>query len=279
MKHMTERKQSIYIAATLLFMMLFMLIAEAFSGFGRITLELPAVHESVKVSDASRIATGIDFGTAENTADAVHAIVKTAHETLDGDAASESINALGSIPLSTYYKIAVSSGRAYALTDAERDTVAAVCQLEVIGNNAYIEQFEREELKYYEMLAVAQVIRNRLGNEYFPDTVDGVVYDSKLGAGGKRVYQFATSPYILYCKPSNEAYAAVDEVFSDGISVMPENYLYFCATWNESRFQNNNIAILKYLSNEMDYDKIVADETTFYAGVTIEENIRNGYEF
>lgn len=185
---------------------------------------------------------------------------------------------LSNVPQSTLYSIAVEYGEPYELTESERKTIASAVQLEVLGKYSEATQFEHPELKYYEMLAVAQVVRNRLLDESFPNDVKTVIYDSSYTKKGL-VYQFSTSPYIKGTEPTELAYEAVDEVFEQGACVLPEDYFYFCATWRESRFEQNNRAVLRFLGTLGEYDKIRADATTFYAGVTIAENKAAGYVF
>ncbi len=165
-----------------------------------------------------------------------------------------------------------------SISDYERRLIAATVQLEVLGKYSTADQFARPDLKYFEMLAVAQIIKNRLKNDRFPSDIETIICASATTANGT-VYQFSTSPYLSTTNPSALAYTAVDEVFEKGINVLPDDYLFFCATWHESAFEVSNRQILKFIGSAGTYDKIVADATTFYASVTIQENINNGYVF
>ncbi|MBQ7822261.1 MAG: cell wall hydrolase [Clostridia bacterium] len=183
------------------------------------------------------------------------------------------------VPQSMLYNIALTDTvKPVEITEAEREMIAATIQLEVLGKYSRADQFARPDLKYYEMLAVAQIIRNRLESDNFPDDIKTVIYDSSYTKKGL-VYQFSTSPYVYGTDPSELAYTAVDEVFGDGISVLPDDYYYFCASWRESRFEINNRSVLRFVGSVGEFDKIVADATTFYAGVTMQENINAGYVF
>ncbi len=183
------------------------------------------------------------------------------------------------VPQNVLYNIALTDTvLPVEITQAEREMIAATIQLEVLGKYSRADQFERPDLKYYEMLAVAQIIRNRLNSDIFPDDIKTVICDSSYTSHGL-VYQFSTSPYLRGVNPSELAYVAVDEVFGDGISVLPDDYYYFCASWRENRFEINNRSVLRFLGDVGKYDKIIADATTFYAGITMQENIHAGYVF
>lgn len=203
---------------------------------------------------------------------------KKQSSSLDSVTCNEDSNALSNVSQSLIFSIAGDYSSPISITESERKMIAAAVQLEVLGKYSEAYQFERPDLKYYEMLAVAQIVRNRYESDSFPDDIKTVIYDSSYTSKGK-VYQFSTSPYISGVEPTDLAYAAVDEVFSDGFTVIPEDYYYFCASWRESRFEVNNRSVLKFVGSIGDFDKITADATTFYAGVTIDENKANGYVF
>lgn len=190
----------------------------------------------------------------------------------------ETCERIGDISWSMYYDIAATVKEPVDISAAERDMLASALQLEVLGKYSRVDQFENPGLKYYELLAVAQIVRNRLESGMFPDNIEEILYDSHMTQKGM-VYQFSTSPYIKSTKATELAYEAVDEVFSEGVCVLPDDFYYFCASWRESRFEINNRSVLRFLGDAGQYDKIVADATTFYAGVTMSENIRNGYVF
>lgn len=202
----------------------------------------------------------------------------TAHDSVTPDSGILAPDAENSPLEADMFGIAYTLSDTIDITDAELELIAATVQLEVLGKYSTADQFENPDLKYFEMLAVAQVIRNRLLSDSFPSDIKTVICASEYKATG-RVYQFSTSPYLSSTNPSELAYTAAREVFGHGVTVLPEDYLYFCATWRESAFQINNRAVLKYIGEIGDFDKIVADATTFYAGVTMEENIKSGYVF
>ena len=202
----------------------------------------------------------------------------TQHNTSVSDSAVATPLSLENALEADIFGIAYTLSDPVEITESEKEMIAATIQLEVLGKYSRADQFENPDLKYYEMLAVAQVIRNRLLSDMFPSDVYSIIHASEEKPTG-RVYQFSTSPYISSTSPSALAYTAVDEVFDHGVSVLPEDYCYFCATWREAAFEINNRAVLKYVGDVEDFDKIVADATTFYAAVTMAENIKNGYVF
>lgn len=274
---MTEIKRSFYVLVAFMAVLVFLPLFRA-NGFERSAVSDLALSHGLTTRVLLQVGSRAD-GQIVESVENVHAIaLSSSPASTELPHASECSDELSDIPQSTLYSIAVEYGEPYELTESERKTIASAVQLEVLGRYSEATQFERPELKYYEMLAVAQVVRNRLLDESFPNDVKTVIYDSSYTKKGL-VYQFSTSPYIKGTEPTELAYAAVDEVFEQGVAVLPEDYFYFCATWRESRFEQNNRAVLRFLGALGEYDKIRADATTFYAGVTIAENQAVGYVF
>ena len=274
---MTEIKRSFYVLIAFMAILVFMPLLKS-ADFMRSTVsDYTLSHGLVsKVLILSNEPANADI---VQRAESVHALSvnNSPKNAIEADVCSASVS-ISHVPQSTLFGIASTSASPMEITEKEREMIAAAVQLEVLGKYSTADQFERPDLKYYEMLAVAQIVRNRILNENFPDDIKTVIYDSSYTKKGL-VYQFSTSPYIYGTEPSELAYAAVDEVFNDGVTVLPDDYYYFCATWREDRFEINNRSVLKFLGSVGDYDKIVADATTFYAGVTIDENKKSGYVF
>ncbi len=273
---MTAIKRSFYIALAVLAVLLTVPFITSFEFYG---------SNMASVTRSTELAAGIlltrsqapDIKAADSLSD-VHALARTSHSgSYQSDVMSPE-EALGDVPYSTTFNIAVNYSNPVEITEAEKNMIAATVQLEVIGKYSKIYQFENPDLKYYEMLAVAQIIRNRMGNPYFPSTPAEIIHH-KMYKDGALLYQFATSPDVSSTTPSAAALDAVSEVFDDGASVLPDDYVYFCATWRESGFEMNNSPVLKFVGNADDYDKIVADATTFYAGVTMKDNIAHNYVY
>lgn len=275
---MTEIKRSLYI---LVFSMALIVFLPMLRSADSISVYVPGVDLSQPFVSSTLF--GIGVKADSNIASDVLSI----HELSENDAclslpnlqADKPVEALAHMPQSMLYNIAVTDTLLpVEITEKEREMIAATVQLEVLGKYSRADQFARPDLKYYEMLAVAQIVRNRLVSDIFPDDINTVICDSRYTKNGL-VYQFSTSPYLRMTSPTELAYAAVDEVFGDGISVLPDDYYYFCATWRENRFEINNRPVLRFLGTVGEYDKIVADATTFYAGITMQENINAGYVF
>ena len=273
---MTAIKRSFYIVMAVLAILLSVPFITSFEFYG---------SNMVSVAKSSELAAGVmlarsmtpDMEVAESFED-IHALALTSHSDSIASALMAPETALGDTPYSTTFNIAVRYNEPVEITEAEKIMIAATIQLEVIGKYSNIYQFENSDLKYYEMLAVAQIIRNRMSNPYFPSTPAEIIHH-KMWKDGALLYQFATSPEVSSTTPSQAALDAVSEVFDDGASVLPDDYVYFCATWRESGFEMNNSPVLKYVGDAGDYDKIVADATTFYAGVTMKDNIAHNYVY
>ncbi len=275
---MTEIKRSFYILIAFAAILLLFPLYNSARVVGNVNFDNTVVKQTL-VSSVVVTSSHTSDAPVSTSANGIHGIVAKGAPSVSSPAvAGDLCKPLSDVSWSTTYGIATKEGSSIKITNAEREMIAAAAQLEVLGKYSRADQFENPDLKYYELLAVAQIVRNRLESENFPDDIKTILYDSKTTASGK-VYQFSTSPYIKSTAPSELAYAAVDEVFDDGVSVLPDDYYYFCATWRESRFEINNRCVLRFLKDAGDYDKIVADATTFYAGVTMNENIANGYVF
>ncbi len=150
-----------------------------------------------------------------------------------------------------------------SVSDEEVKLTAAIIQLEVMGNGSELESFDDTTLKYWEMLAVAMCIRNRAESSHFPDTIKEVILDS-VTIDGRTYYQFSPATALDTCTPTDEALAAAREVLCDGVTVLADNYYYFCASSIENRFeQNNSYSLIK---TDTGYAKVRGDTTTFYAG-------------
>ncbi len=273
---MTAIKRSFYIVMAVLAILLSVPFITSFEFYG---------SNMVSVAKSSELATGVmltssmtpDTKAAESFED-IHALAMTSHSSTEASAANIPETSLGDTPYSTTFNIAVRYDDPVEITEAEKIMIAATVQLEVVGKYSKIYQFENPDLKYYEMLAVAQIIRNRMNSPYFPSTPSEIIH-YKLFKDGETVYQFSTSPAVASTTPTQAALDAVSEVFDDGVSVLPDDYVYFCATWRESGFEVNNKPVLKFVGEAEDYDKIVADATTFYAGVTMRDNINHNYVY
>lgn len=150
---------------------------------------------------------------------------------------------------------------------SEEDIIltATVIQLEVMGNGSSLYRFEDVQEKYWEMLSVAQCIRNRAASRYFPSSPKGVIVQSHTTPSGKVIYQFSPAEKLARFTPTKEAVIAAREVLINGVTVLPSNYYYFCATRIEESFERGN-AYSFVLKEDGTYDKIQGHLTTFYAG-------------
>ena len=153
----------------------------------------------------------------------------------------------------------------YTITEEELMMAAKVVQLEVMGDGSSLYGFEDIQEKYWEMLSVAQCIRNRVESRKFPSSVKEVITQSHTGARGQTVYQFYPADQLAPYVPSEEAIIAAREVLVDGISVLPTNYYFFCATRITDTFEFYNDYMLEKTADGV-YDKIEGHLTTFYAG-------------
>lgn len=163
--------------------------------------------------------------------------------------------------LGVTYTVLQSNGR---ISEEELIYVATIIQLEVMGDGSELYDFDDSKLKYWEMLAVAQCIRNRVKDNKFPNDVSSVIFASHK-VGQRTVYQFSSAEVLKKYTPTDEAIEAARDVFQNGITVIPENYFYFCATKIEDRFEKINASCFVMTANNT-YEKIRGHLTTFYAG-------------
>ena len=152
-----------------------------------------------------------------------------------------------------------------SVTEYEITLAATIIQLEVMGNGSSLYRFEDYTEKYWEMCAVAQCIRNRAESGRFPNSIEGVILQSTKTASGAVLYQFSPADKLSRFTPTEEAVVAAREVLIEGVTVMPSNYYYFCATRIEASFEKNN-AFMFEKNADGTIDKIQGHLTTFYPG-------------
>lgn len=152
-----------------------------------------------------------------------------------------------------------------SVTEEELIFAATIIQLEVMGNGSSLYRFDDVTLKYWEMCAVAQCIRNRAESGRFPSTIYDVMFQSHSTPSGKVIYQFSPATKLSQFTPTEEAIVAAREVLIDGVSVLPSNYYYFCATRIVESFEKNN-AYMMVTKADGTFDKVQGHLTTFYAG-------------
>ena len=79
-------------------------------------------------------------------------------------------------------------------------------------------------------VAVVEVVLNRMLSDYFPDTVEAVVFQ-KYGD----VWQFSPAPYLYSAEPGKEQYLAVHTAIEEREHILSEDTVYFStAPYNES---------------------------------------------
>ena len=79
-------------------------------------------------------------------------------------------------------------------------------------------------------LAESEVVLNRTLSDYFPDTVEEVVFQ-KYGD----VWQFSPAPYLYSAEPDKEQYLAVHTAIEEREHILSEDTVYFStAPYNES---------------------------------------------
>ncbi len=152
-----------------------------------------------------------------------------------------------------------------SVTEYEITLAATIIQLEVMGNGSSLYRFEDLKEKYWEMCAVAQCIRNRAESGRFPGSIEGVILQSTKTASGAVLYQFSPADKLARFTPTEEAVVAAREVLLEGVSVMPSNYYYFCATRIEASFEKNNSFMFEKNADGT-IDKLQGHLTTFYPG-------------
>lgn len=150
----------------------------------------------------------------------------------------------------------------FEVSEYEIKLAATVIQLEVMGSGSELDAFEDTTEKYIEMLSVAEVIRNRVDSEKFPDTVEEVILQ-KIG----NVPQFSPRETLEYYGQfvTTGAMAAAREALVVGVMVKPSNLCYFCATSIKAQFEEWNAAALVPDGNGS-YVQWDGHLTTFYAG-------------
>lgn len=150
-------------------------------------------------------------------------------------------------------------------TQEDLRIAATVVQFEVVGVITPFSYHEDSAGKYREMLSVAQCIRNRINASCFkPNTIPGIVYQH-TEVNGNVIYQFYPEGALDNYTPSDEAYQAVYEVMVEGVSVLSEDYYYFCATDIEEFFECGNGSVFK-IRDDGSYEKTRGLVATFYAG-------------
>lgn len=79
-------------------------------------------------------------------------------------------------------------------------------------------------------VAVVEVVLNRMLSDYFPDTVEEVVFQ-KYG----EVWQFSPAPYLYSAEPGKEQYLAVHTAIEEREHILSEDTVYFStAPYNDS---------------------------------------------
>ena len=122
-------------------------------------------------------------------------------------------------------------------------TLAPVAESEAVSRYAGIEISDEDVyilacLVYHEsrgecfdgQVAVVEVVLNRMLSDYFPDTVEEVVFQ-KYGD----VWQFSPAPYLYSAEPDKEQYLAVHTAIEEREHILSEDTVYFStAPYNES---------------------------------------------
>lgn len=122
-------------------------------------------------------------------------------------------------------------------------TLAPVAESEAVSRYAGIEISDEDVytlacLAYHEargepfegQVAVIEVALNRCLSDYFPDTVEEVVFQ-KYGD----VWQFSPAPYLYSAEPDKEQYLAVHTAIEEREHIISEDTVYFStAPYNES---------------------------------------------
>lgn len=200
--------------------------------------------------------------TVEETTEAETTVVETTVETT----AKEVISSLPSGSLADELGVPYTiEPQKTEVSEEDIILTATVIQLEVMGNGSSLYRFKDVQQKYWEMLSVAQCIRNRAASRYFPSSPKGVIVQSHTTPSGKVIYQFSPAEKLARFTPTEEAVVAAREVLINGVTVLPSNYYYFCATRIEESFERGN-AYSFVLKEDGTYDKIQGHLTTFYAG-------------
>lgn len=120
---------------------------------------------------------------------------------------------------------------------AERQTLAYIAPAPALPDTAAEETPEEPEEppvepepenRYAELHF--EVVLNRMLSDYFPDTVEEVVFQ-KYGD----VWQFSPAPYLYSAEPDKEQYLAVHTAIEEREHILSEDTVYFStAPYNES---------------------------------------------
>lgn len=112
-----------------------------------------------------------------------------------------------------YIEIEVPKNNAFykniKLTASDKDLLAKVLFLEA-GNQSVTGQ-----------RAVVEVVFNRMLDDRFPDTLEGVIYAEN---------QFSTVKRLHRANPTKVQYEVIEMVLSESTPVLPDNVIYFATT-------------------------------------------------
>ena len=117
---------------------------------------------------------------------------------------------------------------------AESEAVSRYAGIEISDEDVYIlaclVYHEARGESFEGQAAVVEVVLNRMLSEYFPDTVEEVVFQ-KYGD----VWQFSPAPYLYSAEPDKEQYLAVHTAIEEREHILSEDTVYFStAPYNES---------------------------------------------
>lgn len=117
---------------------------------------------------------------------------------------------------------------------AESETVSRYAGIEISDEDVYtlacLAYHEARGEPFEGQVAVIEVALNRCLSDYFPDTVEEVVFQ-KYGD----VWQFSPAPYLYSAEPDKEQYLAVHTAIEEREHILSEDTVYFStAPYNES---------------------------------------------
>ena len=117
---------------------------------------------------------------------------------------------------------------------AESEAVSRYAGIEIGDEDVYtlacIAYHEARGEPFEGQVAVIEVVLNRCLSDYFPDTVEEVVFQ-KYGD----VWQFSPAPYLYSAEPDKEQYLAVHTAIEEREHILSEDTVYFStAPYNES---------------------------------------------
>ena len=117
---------------------------------------------------------------------------------------------------------------------AEPEAVSRYDGIEISDEDVYIlaclVYHEARGESFEGQVAVVEVVLNRMLSDYFPDTVEEVVFQ-KYGD----VWQFSPAPYLYSAEPDKEQYLAVHTAIEEREHILSEDTVYFStAPYNES---------------------------------------------